>query len=337
MTKRHWNERPIGCAIAVLIALTLVILSPAAAQEPASRAPQAGGAPQGLPPGEFGPGTPGGPIGPGLVGPPGGSRVHFKGKVDYVTKYYFRGFFQEDDGLIIQPAARVFLDVYRGEGWVDRVSLLAGMRNSLHEAKTRSTGSGPSIWYESDIVAGVNMTLFDRWEAEFTHVTITDPNGGFSPFGTIQEVDLSLSYDDEGLWGDTGFSVQPYVKSAIEYDGSAAGGEESIMLELGMKPGVKMLLGGKLPVRLSFPVTATLTPDEYYALPFPAPEDDDSTFGYLSTGMFATVPLVFIPPEYGRWGVTGGAEVHYLGDNMERFNGGDETEMIGRISVGVKF
>ena len=59
----------------------------------------------------------------------------------------------------------------------------------------------------------------------------------------------------------------------------------------------------------------------------------DDTFGYFSGGVTVTVPLAFIPPDFGKWLVKGGVTVLYLGDNLKTINDGDEIQVIGTVGL----
>ncbi|HEX7009125.1 MAG TPA: hypothetical protein VF184_04030, partial [Phycisphaeraceae bacterium] len=237
---------------------------------------------------------------------------------------------QEDQGFIAQPAFKGSLAVYRGQGPLQQVSLVAGIRNSLHSERTGAKEPGPDIWYEADIVAGVSWDLLDRWNVETTYVAITSPNGAWD---TIEEVDTTIRFNDAGLW-DGDFAIQPFAKIACEFDGSAGMGREGVLLQLGVEPGFGLIDNPRFPVRLSFPIEAGLSLDDYYVLPTGG---DDDTLGYLSSGVSLTMPLMFVPEDYGRWGVVVGADLLYLGDNMAAFNHGDDLEVIGRLTIGAKF
>ena len=261
--------------------------------------------------------------------------VRFLATIEFASAYYYRGFVQETEGLIAQPAFRAELDLFRAEDDADavlrRISAVAGVRNSLHSEQTGADGAGPAVWYEADLAAGFAFRFLDRWRAEALYVAITSPNGAFP---TIREIDLALAYDDAGLWpGD--FAIQPYARLAYELDGSAAVGDEGVLLQFGIEPGFGLIRSRDFPLRLSFPVLAGFSLDDYYVLPFGPPDDD--AFGYVKTGVTLTAPLTFIPPGYGRWAVRVGADVIFLGGNMETFNRGEDSDIIARIGLGVKY
>src|SRR5690606_10561101 len=103
-------------------------------------------------------------------------------------------------------------------------------------------------------------------------------------FSTVQEVALSLSYDDSALWaersGDLEFALNPSVTLAAEVKNSAFGPDEGIYLELGLSPSLSVE-AGDVPLSLSFPITVGFSVDDYY-------EDgagEDDTFGYGKVGV----------------------------------------------------
>lgn len=275
------------------------------------------------------------PAGAEAPAPP---RAWVLGQVEVPTRYYYRGYVQERNGAIIQPAVKVGLDVFRSEeGPIQRISPLVGIRSSFHSRKTGASGSGPSNWYEADLVGGVQVQMFERLEAELAYVAITSPNGAFN---TIEEINLDLRYFDEGLWPNeglwpAGFAINPYANFKFEINGSALGGPQGTLLQLGVEPGFWLFEREPLPLRLSFPVETGISLDNYYFLPQPF-AGADSTFGYVKAGVSATMPLFFVPPDYGQWLMTVGADYINLGDNLETF-AGRRDDVIGRLTLRVRF
>src|ERR1041385_8017506 len=85
------------------------------------------------------------------------------GQLEFTTAYYYRGFFQENQGLIAQPAMKLGYDVYHGDGWLTRVSPLVGWRASLHSNETAAQ-EDPRWVYELDALAGSQFTF-----SSYTH------------------------------------------------------------------------------------------------------------------------------------------------------------------------
>lgn len=263
---------------------------------------------------------------------PPDKRIHGTFVLEFLTAYYYRGFLQENHGVIAQPALRLDVDVWRGDDtdWLQNISLIGAVRGSFHEEQTWSDGTGADIWYELDAVGGFGFRFLDRWTFETKYVSISSPNDAWD---TINEIDIDLAFDDAGLWpGD--FAVKPHMLIAYEFDGSAAGQQEGTLMELSIEPGMTVVQSRTIPVRLSFPMKVGLSLDDYYVLPWGG---EDETFGFFKAGVSLTVPLTFVPPDLGQWAIIGGVDWIFLGDNTQMLNMNDDTDVVGRIGLGARF
>lgn len=207
------------------------------------------------------------------------------------------------------------------------LSLFAGVWSSLHDNATGSTTSDSFVenWYEADWYGELNLTV-GAWSFGLAYILYTSPNDAF---GTVDELDLSMSFDDSEIMGD--WALSPSATIAFETGSNAAdGGDEGVYLELGIAPGFTIeesLFDG---ISISIPATVGLSLSDYY-------EDaagNDDTFGYFDVGVEASVNLP-IPDEYGAWTLTAGVHALFLGDNLETINGGTDTEVIA--TVGLSF
>ena len=109
--------------------------------------------------------------------------------------------------------------------------------------------------------------------------------------------------------------------------GQADGGlNAGTYLELGVHPGIN-----ESGFAVAIPVRVGLSLNDYYEL-----AGVDHTFGYLSLGAIASVPLGR-STTYGGWDVHGGFEFQSLGDTPEAFNRGDQSKLIGTIGVGFSY
>jgi len=253
--------------------------------------------------------------------------------IDVTDKYFFRGIFQENQGIIVQPWAELGVNLYEGEGTVSSVDATFGIWNSLHDGPSGSGGvaTQPGIWYEADIYAGLSFSI-DKFTAGLTWTAYTSPNNAF---GTTQEIALSASYDDSDLWGDKFGGLQPGATIAFEFeggaDGNAMGGDKGVYLELGIEPAFEVVPDT---LTISVPVTLGLSIDDYYEDPV---SGDDETFGYLDIGVVGTVPLKFMPKQFGTWELSAGVHFLFLGDSNETFNGGDDFEVLGIVGVSMSY
>jgi hypothetical protein len=315
MTTRHATR--FWLQLVVLASATLAASSPALAQvtTPASEPATAPAAP------------------PAEDKAPNTGRISLSAGVDYTTHYYFRGILQEDQDWIVQPYAEVTFKLYQGEGALSSVFATLGIWNSLHGGPTGVDGGAlsqdPKAWYEVDLYGKLGVTLFDKLAAAFFYTAYISPNDRFK---TVEEVGLSLAYNDAALLGP--FALNPTVALAFEIDGQAdAGRSKGTYLQLGVAPGVALFENSRVPVALSFPLTLGLSLDDYYEFG----SGDDDAFGYASGGVTAAVPLKFIPPGFGSWTAKAGVQFMTLGDNLERVNNGERFEVIGTFGLSFTY
>ncbi len=254
--------------------------------------------------------------------------------VDGRTHHFFRGFLQEDQGLIVQPWIDTGIPL--GENSLGIWELNVGLWNSLHNGPTGLEGAattGPDAWYESDFYFGLGVRS-ENVAASATYLIASSPNNSFN---TKQEVSFSVVYNDAEWWGeddDSFTGLQPHAILAFEIDNQTDGGsDKGIYLELGIEPGFTLNESGDLPVFVALPVTFGFSVSDYYQ---PAGRSDDS-LGFIQTGASASIPLTMVPERFGAWTLTGSVEALFLGDNTERINNGDGSEIVGTIGVGISF
>ncbi|MCB9832123.1 MAG: hypothetical protein H6807_06570 [Planctomycetes bacterium] len=254
--------------------------------------------------------------------------------LDCYTHYFFRGIIQENDDLILQPSVGVNLRVLEHhEDWLSSVDIGLGLWNSLHWGPTGADGGGtdPELWYEADFTASLSFGFFDTVTLGLSYVALTSPNDFF---GTVEELDIALAYDDAELWGGDFGGLQPSATLVFELDGQSDGGQdEGVYLELGIAPGFTLLEDETYPITIKLPVKVGLSLSDYYEV---ATSDDDA-FGYLDFGVDLAVPLAFIDQAFGAWELGAGVHGLYLGDNTRIYNSGDEFEVYGFVGISVSF
>jgi hypothetical protein len=254
-----------------------------------------------------------------------GSAVHADLGFDITSQYFFRGLLQEDSGFIWQPWAEVGIDLVDD----DSMSLGAtlGTWNSFHDS-TDTAGTTDNFtehWYESDIYFGLGLGV-QNFSFDLVYTIYTSPSDAFN---SIDEISLGVSYDDSGLWGESGFALNPHMLVAFETHDR--GGSEDSYLELGIEPGWQFELG-ETTLDVTVPVTVGFGLDDYYV----DSNGDDDSFGYLDVGVATGLPLP-VPEQYGSWSLSGGVHLLYLGDAAEDVNDGDDVEVIGTIGISVSF
>lgn len=256
-------------------------------------------------------------------------RISLSAGVDFTTAYYFRGILQEKDGFIAQPYGDVTINLYEGENGLNSVGATVGIWNSFQTDSPGDPGD-PTAWYEADLYGGLTFGLFDNWEAGVIYTAYLSPNGAFT---STQEIAFSLSFDDSELLG--AFALSPQILVAVEIKGGGADAVRPLgtYFELGVEPGFTLIESENYPVSLSFPLTLGLSLSDYYQ----DSTGDDDTFGYFDLGINLSVPLSFIPADYGSWEVFVKGDFLFLGDNLEAVNSGDAFEAIGTIGISLAY
>ncbi|HEX8339470.1 MAG TPA: TorF family putative porin, partial [Tepidisphaeraceae bacterium] len=249
----------------------------------------------------------------------------FTGSVDVASNYYFRGYLQENEGLILQPAFSIATKPMAFDDF--SVGLTLSTWNSFHSENTLSDGDGAGAWYENDIYGQVPITV-GKFIFTPIYTLYQYPNGAFE---TIQEVGATLSFDDTGAytglgsWAE-GLALKPYIAAYYEIDD--AGGEENGYWEVGIAPGYTFDLG-QFSLPLTFPIMLAGGWDDFYT----DSDGDNETLGYLQVGVTTSIPLP-IPEEYGVWSVNAGGYYQYLiADSAEAANNDSNDVFWGKIGI----
>jgi len=251
---------------------------------------------------------------------------------DFTTAYFFRGLMNERKGFIWQPALVLALNIYEGDDGLASVDLGFGIWNSIHSEETLADGAGPEAIYETDYYPSITFSWEGGLDTSLIYYFYTSPNGAFN---TVEQIDLVLAYDDSELLG--AFAMEPTATLSFEVKNSSFGDREGGYFELAGAPGFDVPMAGdesgSYPIELSFPILLGLSMYDYY-------EDDagdDETFGYVSVGADASVPLAFIPEDYGSWSATAGVDVYFLGNHAEDANENDEVYPVFTGSITMDY
>lgn len=259
-------------------------------------------------------------------------RIHAAAGVDFTNKYFFRGIVQERSGFIVQPWASVSLDLMKNDSWELQGTL--GTWGSYHDTATASSNTDGFVkkWYEADIYATLALTKGD-WSAKATYTIYASPSDAFE---TIQDLTFTLAYDDSSLLG--AWALNPAVSLAVETGSNfadGAGTNRGVYLEPSISPGFTLDngIGGCMKgVSVTFPVVLGLSLSDYY-------EDgagEDDTFGFLSVGAKASVPLNCFDG-FGDWSLNLGAQGLFLGDHTKGYNSGHDSEFVVTAGLSVAF
>ncbi len=251
---------------------------------------------------------------------------------DFTTAYFFRGIMQERHGFIWQPSLELSLNLYSGEGALSSVDLGVGIWGSYQSEKTLSDGNGAEALYEMDYYPSLTLARSNGIETSLTYYFYTSPNGAFS---TVQQIDLGLAYDDSALLG--AYAFKPYATFSFETDNTSFGtAKKGGYVELGGEPSVDLTCpydeGGLYPVTLSMPVAIGMSMYDYYN-----DGSSNNTFGFASIGATASIPLAFVPADFGSWSLSTGVNLLLLNDTLEAANNGDQRIAVWTSNISMDY
>ncbi len=274
------------------------------------------------------------------------SRVNALLNFEFSDKYLTpRGMIVHDQGLTFQQLTLGLFNVYKGDTFINDVTLVGGVWNDFSSSGVSvhaPFGTTPKTsWVEIDPIAGVSVGIAKKLTLS---VTYTAFNMQILDIGTSQHLETKLAFDDSEYLG--AFALHPYFLYWQELDGKAtaadvpyivfkgqSGPGSSHYFELGIAPSYtfKDLAGLKLeaPMRVLLPDSNFY--GEYYG--------KASTVGLYELGLKATVPLAFMPKGYGNWGFHAGFRyMKFEDDNlagMQQFNApGKETRDTAQVYGG---
>lgn len=257
----------------------------------------------------------------------GGDRLDVNVSLRFANEYFFRGLVQRSDAFNAQPSVEIGYRLLERE--VVSLTAFGGLWGNLSdETANGATGSFHEKFYEADYYAGLTLGVGRvRFTAAYTWYT-----SPASDFEAYQDVTVTLSLDDKGLWPGRlqELALSPYVAVAIETtEPGADGGASGAYLELGIAPTLLEREGAAGAFALALPVSAGFSLDDYYE----NEEADDSGFGFLTVGLAASWSL---PGERGLAPtIEAGVDYLVLGDGPEAINGGDGDEWV--FSAGISW
>jgi len=255
------------------------------------------------------------------------SPFYFSFGMDIVSAYYFRGYELLNSGGIFQPWLEVGVTAFEGDDWLNSIDVSVGWWNVATTSINRNV-DGTSNWYETDIYFALEVGLFDYWTLGFEFTDYEYPGGGAF---AIREVAWSVSFDDSEFLGP--FALQPYAYYALEID--VTGGGEASYLEFGIAPGFTLLESMAYPIDVTFPIAIGLGFDGYYA----DRRGNDELFGYVTVGGELSMPLSFIPSDFGAWSVHAGVYGVFQNESaiMRRGNRTGAPEVWGLIGFAMEY
>jgi hypothetical protein len=221
--------------------------------------------------------------------------------MDVYSKYIFHGIVQENQGVIMQPYADIYMKFYQGDGFLNSITLNLSIWNSFHTRNTvASTTNG---WYEFDFDPSISIGFAKNFTFTFGDNIYTSPGDYFSMSHNLM---FKLAYNDADLFGGK-FAFNPYVFVERPVSGLAGNGTSAgLYYEVGITP--TKSFG---PVSVSVPVKAGFGSGGYYA--------GNAGFGYFSAGLALgyTLPM---PEKLGVWSVSTGATFYQYGPGTNDAN-----------------
>lgn len=242
--------------------------------------------------------------------------------VNIVSEYIWRGLVQENQGVIAQPYLNLYFSLYKGEGFVNAVSLNLGTWSSVHSHAEPLYNQGSSDrFYENDYSAGVAVTFAKNFALTTTFTSYNSPSDVFE---SAEELSLKLAYNDSDLLG--AYALHPYALVAFDLGDSRLGFDDrafdrgpaaddnlsgsGIYYELGIAPSYALVKDGAYPVTVTLPITLGLGNSNYY---------NGDSFGYVSAGLNFAVGLGFVPSCYGTWTANAGVTYYHLGGGASEY------------------
>src|SRR5436190_1049793 len=92
--------------------------------------------------------------------------------LDFTNAYFYHGILQQDQGVIIQPAAKLTMNLVKNDDF--KLDALLGTWNSFGKNGGTNTGDLTKDWYESDLIAGFVLTK-DKLSLTTTYTSLTSP------------------------------------------------------------------------------------------------------------------------------------------------------------------
>lgn len=270
---------------------------------------------------------------------PNTGAIHFGADLNFATSYFFRGYNQEDTGLIFQPNIYGYGELLPdadANSTINSLRLKLGAWNSFHSEHDVAEGTGDEIWYESDLYAILTATFGQGFYASLGYTAYTFPGNAFD---TTHEVGLSVGYDDTEVWANMGheaFALHPEI--GLYKEVSDGNGTEDAYGEIKLTPGLiidREMIPGFGKAAVTFPIVLGLSVDRYYL----DSDGDNEFFGYIQGGVAVSLPITGIPARYGAWNLVGGVNyIQMLADSVELANdGGEEYELQGIIGVSMTY
>jgi hypothetical protein len=257
-----------------------------------------------------------------------GSRISGHVQLDLTNAYFFNGILNERASAILQPSAELKLSLFSSDtGLIRDIQAGFGVWNSIHEENTLAEQSPRSL-YETDWYPMLAIALPWGLTQTTTFYWYTSPNGAFS---TVEELNFQLDWDDSEYLGR--FALYPWINWAIETHRTSLGNEQGTGFQFGVEPTLFELDNDDFPLYFSAPVEVGLSVSDYYE----GDDGNDETFGYISYGISATLPLDIIDQSYGKWSLVLSGKGMHFGNTLAEVNKDDDNYGVAMASIVLDF
>lgn len=244
-----------------------------------------------------------------------------------VSRYVARGIVFAD-GASFQPWVEFEVPVLRegvGERFVPQLRFGNWNSVNLGDSDTGRPQGGLEEnlrhWYETDVYAGVSLSLTERLSGTLTYFVYSSPSDSFS---TSTDLEARLGFSDAELWPWPGFSVNPALRVTRELRRPTGTGRWYYQPSL--TPSVTF---GNRPFTLQVPLVAGFSSDDWYV------DGDGNT---VSRGFFQTGLALGVPFEGWSvaWNPTAAVDA-YLPDGRVQNGFDDSLELVWRLALSVAF
>jgi hypothetical protein len=238
--------------------------------------------------------------------------------------YHFsHGINTGDRGPYYQTDLNLFVDLYKGDGFIDRVKLDVYTWYQITSHIEVPASHNLKHWNEFDANAALDITFAKNFTFTAQSLNFYSPN---NEFRTIHEVEFALTYDDSWLLGP--FALNPAFNYQKELIGNGAIKPNGSLFELLVFPCVQVVKTGLFPTKLTFPLALGLGDDRFFGGP---------TYGYFAGTLQADIGLGFIPQRFGSWASASTMTYYNTNDVVAERNRGKNNQLVFTTGINVSF
>lgn len=270
-----------------------------------------------------------------------GLAIHGFADLSFRTAYVTpRGLAVENQGLVVQTLGGLVFDIYNSDGFINNISLVAGVWSSFHSHHPGGENTHLDVWNEFDAFGGINTRFLNDFVFSFTYMDWVSP---VNAFDEERNLEFKLSYLDK-WFSKYDFALNPYISAFYNFAGGSPvvlGAQNgSFYIEPGIVPTYTWKgLSADYPITFSAPTYFQISDGNFWS----ASDSSPAKVGLFSTGLKASVPLAFIPKEYGNWNAyVGFTYFHVISDDLRAANelvGSGESRdiFVGYTGIGFGF